>query len=234
MSIYTCVFIICRYKKSIIFINQGNIMRISRVRKLLCVCALAAISYQVAAADQTNFTGFTMGLTAGMSRNTVDYSGYIGNQSPSKNDFVGGANIGYGFALGQNFVLTVGAAFDLNSTKFANTTYQNGGSTVGVSGKLKDHWSVFVAPGVRLDPRWLAYAKVGYHHAKSEYTDALVGSGSTSHHGIGYGAGLAYAATRNVELKAEVQHVSLNRGYFALSSGKPSVTQLNVGANIRF
>lgn len=93
---------------------------------------------------------------------------------------------------------------------------------------------VFIAPGIRFAPQWLGYAKLAYHHAKSDYTDSLMGSSTSSHHGTGYGAGVAYAVTRNIEVNAEIQHVRFSSASFALSSGEPSVTEFNVGVNYRF
>lgn len=61
-----------------------------------------------------------------------------------------------------------------------------------------------------------------------------MGSGTSTHHGFGYGAGVAYAVARNIEINAEIQHVRLNSASFALSSGKPAITELNVGVNYRF
>jgi opacity protein-like surface antigen len=199
-----------------------------------CLLSLAICAPQSSAAETSPFTGFTLGATAGAARSSVDYSGYIGGKSSSKDDFVGSINAGYGFALGENVVLGIGAAYVLNSAEFGQVNYQEDGRTVYVDGKLKEHWSVFVAPGLRLAPQWLAYVKLGYHHARSEYTDTLVGSGRSDHHGFGYGAGFSYAAAKAIELNAEIQQVNLSSASFALSSGEPSVTELTVGINYRF
>jgi len=186
------------------------------------------------AADSANFTGFTLGVTVGQSHNSIDYSGYIDGKSSSDNSFASGLNAGYGFALNDSVVLSVGATYALRDAKFGQVTYDESGSTVYVNGKIKDHWSVFVAPGYRFAPQWLGYAKLAYHVAKSHYTDTLMGSGTSSHHGVGYGAGLAFAATHNLELSAEVSRVDLSRASFALSSGEPSITEFTIGANYRF
>lgn len=99
---------------------------------------------------------------------------------------------------------------------------------------MKNHWSAFVAPGYRFAPQWLGYVKLAYHRARSEYTDTLVGADTSSHHGVGYGAGLSYAVARNVEVNAEIHQVRFSRASFALSFGKPEVTEFNLGVNYRF
>ena len=194
----------------------------------LAICATQSIAAEPA------FTGFTLGATAGLAHTRVDYSGYIEGKSSTKDDFVGAINAGYGIALGDNAVLSIGATYVLNSAKFGQVNYQEGAQTVYVDGKLKDHWSVFVAPGLRFSPQWLAYAKFGYHQARSEYTDTLMESGTSNHHGFGYGAGITYAASKTIEVNAEIQQVDLSSASFALSSGEPAVTEFNIGINYRF
>lgn len=186
------------------------------------------------AADKAPFTGFALGATAGVSHNSIDYSGYLDGHSSSKNNFAGGLAASYGFALGGNATLSVGATYVVNKTKFGTTTYQENGDTVRVDGKLKNHWSVFVAPGYRFAPQWLGYAKLAYHQATSEYTDTLMGSDESRHRGVGYGVGLAYAVAPNVEISAELEHIDLNRKHFALSSGEPELTEFKLGVNYRF
>ena len=195
----------------------------------LALCATPAF-----AADSANFTGFTVGVTAGQSHNSTDYSGYIAGKSSSDTSFASGLNAAYGFTLSDSVVLSVGGTYALSDAEFGQVTYVEDDDTVYVNGKIKDHWSVFVAPGYRFSPQWLGYAKLAYHAAKSHYTDTLMGSGTSNHHGVGYGAGVAFAATRNFELNAEISRVDLSRGSFALSSGEPSITEFTIGANYRF
>ena len=164
----------------------------------------------------------------------VYWSGYLAGKSSSKSSFASGLNAAYGFALGESVVFTIGAIYALSDAKFGQVTYVEDGNTVYVNGKIKDHCSIFVAPGYRFAPQWLGYAKFGYHSAKSHYTGTLVGSGTSNHHGFGYGAGVAYAVARNLELSAEIQHVRANSARFTRSSGKPAITEFNVGVNYRF
>lgn len=198
------------------------------------IVTLAALLGGNVAIAADNFTGFTLGASAGLSHNSIDYAGYIAGKSSTKDNIVGGVNAGYGFALSDAAVLSVGASYVLNKSKFGEVTYLNSGDTIRVNGKFKDHWSVFIAPGYRFAPQWQGYAKLSYHIAKSEYSDTLMGAGTSNHHGIGYGAGLSYAVAKQVEVSAEVQHVRFNSASFALSSGRPEVTEFNVGVNYRF
>lgn len=196
---------------------------------ILTLCATSAL-----AADGASFSGFSVGATAGVSHNHIDYDGYIAGKSSSDDSFASGLNAAYGFALSDSFVLSVGATYALSNAKFGQVSYVEDGSTVEVDGKIKDHWSIFIAPGYRFAPKWLGYAKLGYHAAKSHYSDSLMGSGTSSHHGVGYGAGLAYAVASNIEISMEIEHVDLNRKHFALSSGEPDITEFKLGASYRF
>ncbi len=211
--------------------TKGRSLKLISSTSLLILAFCTAPAF---AADSANFTGFTVGVTVGQSHNQIDYSGYIAGKSSSDNSFASGLNAAYGFALSDVVVLSVGASYALSDAKFGQVTYLNHGKTIYVNGKVKDHWSVFVAPGYRFAPQWLGYAKLAYHAGTSDYTDTLTGSGTSKHHGFGYGAGLAFAATRNLELSAEVSRVDLNRESFALSTGEPSITEFSIGANYRF
>lgn len=199
-----------------------------------CLISLALCATHGIAAETSSFTGLTIGASAALAHTNVDYSGFLDGVSSSKNDFAGGINAGYGIALGERVVLGIGASYIVNSVDFGQVSYQDSGQTVHVDGKLKDHWSIYISPGLRFAPNWLAYAKLGYHHATSEYTDTLMGSGTSSHHGVGYGAGVAYSLADRIELSAEIQHVNLSSASFAQSTGDPSVTEYTVGVNYRF
>jgi opacity protein-like surface antigen len=204
------------------------------MKRQFALCMLCLMASPTFAADKNGFSGFSVGFAAGGMHNSVDYSGYIEGNSSSKNDYLGALNAGYGFAFGDSMVLSVGASYVLGKSEFGETRYLDGAQSGVVKGKYKDHWSVYVAPGYRFAPDWLAYGKLAYHEMKSEYSDSLVGSGESRHHGIGYGAGVGYALSQNIDLNAEVQHVEFSRAHFALSSGKPAVTQYTVGINYRF
>lgn len=185
-------------------------------------------------ADERPFVGAAIGATAGLAHVTVEYAGFLAGHTSSDNDFVGGINAAYGFAVGDSAVFALGASYRFGSVAVGTTSYQDSGQTYDVSGKLKNHWSVFLAPGLRFATKGLAYAKLGYHTLKSDYTDTQAGSGQSRHHGIGYGIGVAYVIAPRLEVSAELQHVRLNSASFALSSGKPSLSEVNAGLTYRF
>ncbi|SCK24652.1 outer membrane protein [Vogesella sp. LIG4] len=199
----------------------------------LCLSAVAMCCMSAAFAAQGNFTGPSISLGLGSSSNKIKYGGFLDGQSSSKTDVVSDLQFNYGIAAGSNWVIGLGASYDLNDRKFGTVNYIDGGpQTVDV--KLKEHWSLFVTPGYLVQPDLLVYGKLAYHGAKGEYHDTDVGNGTRHHQGIGYGVGVNYALTRAIELGAEVQYVSLSRESANLSNGKPSFTEAMLRVGYRF
>lgn len=207
-----------------------NLSKASAIATLLML-SVSPCSYAQTSAD--SFTGLAVGLNAVASHNKVDYSGFL-NAAPSKTDAAVQLDGSYGFNLAPRWVINVGATYDLNKTDFGSTSYVDGGSTYAVAAKLKNHYSLYAAPGFRLSPTLLAYGKLAWHSARSEISDGQLGTISNTHHGIGYGVGVASMLAQQVEARFEVQRVNLSREAGGLSSGKPSMTQALVSAAYRF
>ncbi len=203
--------------------------------KTLSTTALALMTLSSAWANETSFTGASIGGNLGYRHSNVDFSGYLAGRSTSSNKAIAQLEGSYGIAMSEAVVLSVGATYDLNSTSMGNLSYNAGsGKTANASTKLKQHWSLYLAPGYRVAKDWLVYGKLGYHRATVDYTDSVFASGSTQLNGVGYGVGAAYAVARNVELGAELQRVNFNSGSGNASTGKPSLTELIVKAAYRF
>lgn len=198
-----------------------------------CLSAVALCCMSTAFAAEGNFTGASLSLGLGASSNKVEYGGFLNGQSSSKTDLASDLQFNYGIAAGGNWVIGLGASYDLNNRKFGTVNYTDGGQqTANV--KLKEHWSLFVTPGYLVQPDLLVYGKLAYHSAKADIHDTDVGNGTSNHQGVGYGVGVSYALTRAVELGAEVQYVSLSRESANLSNGKPSFTEAMVRLGYRF
>lgn len=201
------------------------------MKKYLASLAVAAACGPVIAADA--FTGPSVGLSLGYADNKVDYSGAVTGKA-SDSDLTGKVRAAYGFAMSQDWIGTVGIGYQLNKTKFGDGSYVSGGNTYGVSVKLKNDFEVSFAPGYRITPDSLIYAKASYHWAKGEYRDQLVGSGETSHTGAGIGFGYLKAMGQNLSVGVEVEHVEYSRESANQSSGKPKQDALNFVLNYRF
>lgn len=202
---------------------------------MLAAVSLAATAQAGSVTDKNaNFTGFGIAATAAYTHNKVEYGGYLNGRSSDKNEARFALDASYGIPVSGNFIATVGATIDLNETKFGSLQYADGADNPTVETKLKNHWSVYLAPGVRLAPNFMLYAKAAYHGAKGEAADSKYGVNTRTHRGFGYGAGAAFAITRNVETGLEIQHVDFNSKSAVLSSAKPSFTEVTWRIGARF
>ena len=201
----------------------------------IAVCtALTALTCTAQAQSQDRrFIGPAIGVGLSATHNKVEYGAFLAGSESSKNDFAGRLDASYGFGLSPEWVLTVGAAYDLNKTDFGRVTYVSGG-TQTVDAKLKDHFAVYVAPGYQVAPNWLVYGKVSVHHAKAEYTDSGATSGETTHSGTGFGLGVATALSKQVEGRFELEQINFNEKSANLSTGKPKTTQATIYLGYRF
>jgi opacity protein-like surface antigen len=205
----------------------------SQVRRFLLGAAILCAVVKAYAADN-NFTGAAIGANFAYRHDKVEFGGFLNGTSTTHNDVSGQLDLSYGIPVSNAWVTTLGATYDLNNSDFGSLTYDAGSQNSVVNYKLKEHWSIYFAPGYRVAPDWLVYGKVAYHHAKGEYTDSLFGNGNTTHDGFGYGVGVSYAAIRNIQLGFEIQRIDLSSGAGNLSTGKPSMTEAVFKAAYRF
>ncbi|WP_343585012.1 outer membrane beta-barrel protein [Herbaspirillum sp.] len=187
---------------------------------------LSALSAVPAMAQQANqFAGFNVGGALSYRHTKIDMKGFL-NSSPSADDGAASLDVSYAFALSPQWSLALGGTYDLNKTDGGSVSYRDGSRTGNVSVKLKNHWSLYLAPGYAFAKDWQVYGKLAYHRAQGEYTDSLFPSGTTSHDGFGYGVGVNYAATRNLRVGVELQRVNFSREQGNESSGKPEMTEV--------
>lgn len=203
------------------------------IAKYSLALGLSALALSVQA-QNTNFTGATLGGNIVLQDNKIDYGGDLNGRTSKDTNVAFQLDAAYGIALGQTWVATIGATYDINKSDYGSLNYQDGNRTETVKVKAKDHWSVYLAPGYAINNNWLVYGKVAYHQFKGEFTDTAMPSGTTKHNGYGLGAGTSYAVTPNFLVSGEVQHISLDRATGNNSNGKPSSTQLTMKAAYRF
>lgn len=196
--------------------------------------ALALLTCGAAHAQNAEFTGPVLAIGVGAVHDEVDYGGFLAGKTGKDDDTAFKLDGSYGFSLSPQWVATVGATYDLNETDFGTVNYVDSGTPYTVQTKLKNHYSLYVAPGYRVSPNWLVYAKLAWHHAKGEYKDSQIGTGETHHSGVGYGLGVATVLAKQVEARFEVQYVDFNRKSANLSNGKPETTEAMAYIGYRF
>ncbi len=199
----------------------------------VCTALTALIGTAHAQNQNMNFTGPAIGVSLSAARNKVEYGGFLAGSESKKSDTVGRLDASYGFGLSPQWVLSVGATYDLNKSDFGRVSYVSGG-TQTVDAKLKDHFAVYVAPGYQVAPNWLVYGKLSLHHAKAEYTDSGAPNGTTTHSGTGLGVGVATAFTKQIEGRFELEQVNYSRESGNLSTGKPKTSQATFYVGYRF
>lgn len=192
--------------------------------KKIVLASVLALGCASAFADTAAFTGFNaaVGLNFG---NSSAKANLPGSSASMGEDSAWGTLSGeYGFALGSNAVLGVGASFDLGDTKYGTTSLGKSTSTW----KATDKYSVYVAPGYAINKDTLAFVKIGVHHAKGQIDAVDIGS----FNGIGFGLGVRTLMTKNLYLQLEATRIDYSsKDYGSGVSIKPTSTfgTLSVG-----
>jgi outer membrane immunogenic protein len=183
----------------------------------------------VAAAPIFTWTGFYVGVNAGVGFNSSDDELVFGDGTVLTGDsdddasFIGGGQIGYNYQFGS---FVVGVEGDLQWADFGSTTYAlPGGGTFTVD---SDDWfgTVRARAGVAFD-RALIYATGGF-----VFTD--------NRNGWTVGGGLEYAFTNNLSAKIEGLYVNLEDDDITLPGGVVANTGdtdfgvVRAGLNYRF
>jgi hypothetical protein len=149
------------------------------MRKLLMAAAVGAACLTPLAQAQTrNFEGFGIGLGATLTNTTTEYV-QGGSLSATDNDTHALLQLQYNAAVNDVWVLGLGAILsggDLNAGSIAHNLY-----------KMKNTYSLYVAPGYVLNGDWMGYGKLAYLN-----TDLRDASGNSFNFdsGWGYGVGL--------------------------------------------
>lgn len=199
----------------------------------LCTALLTLNSTAQAQNQNTDFTGPAIGISLSAARNKVEYGDFLVGTESKKSDMVGRLDASYGFGLSPQWVVSVGATYDLNKADFGRASYVSGGAQT-IDAKLKNHMAIYVAPGYKVAPNWLAYGKLSWHRAKGEYHDTDTGAGTSTHNGTGIGVGIATAFTQQIEGRFEVERVNFSREASQFSTGKPKITQATFYLGYRF
>ena len=202
-------------------------------KKLLISTALVSLIISSAThAQTTNFVGPSVALSGsyvgGSSKvNTGEaLNEYFGGSGINaklgdQTNVIPGVDLNYGFAMGNNFVLGLGATYDFSKTKTGGFTsnYEINGedATFTIDSNLKDHYSLYIQPTYVINKDSAMFAKVGRHYAKSSVKSAggfvvegvtvgLLGDDKTvskNIEGWGFGLGLKTFLTSNLFVQFE-------------------------------
>nr|WP_315466089.1 outer membrane beta-barrel protein [uncultured Rhodoferax sp.] len=187
---------------------------------LIAVAAAATFAAPQAFAQAKNFEGFSVLGALNTNNNNIDIFVASTNRTTSatKSSTNAGLQAEYGLALGQSFVLGLGATVGLSDYDI---------SSDGV--KLKDTYGFYVAPGFAVSDNTLVYAKAASISAK-----LTSGSTTVDLSGIGYGFGGRYFSSKNVFFQAEYTYNKYDTKTLANGNVKDSTGVLSLGVGYKF
>ena len=180
------------------------------------------------AAMAANFSGPEAGASVTMNgasflfdnKDTNNYDGNYGQQSMGIK-----LHGGYGFDMGNDTVVMVGLGY--------NPTEIKSGSVVTSTAKIKNSWSLSVAPGMMLNDKSLAYVKLSYEAGKLNFNYPK-SSDSYSISGFGYGVGLRTEINKTTFLETEIKQINYKKFTDARDEYTPSATVGSVGLVFKF
>ena len=174
------------------------------MNKILKLSAIALLASSVSAMAQKSGTsiavfGATAGAEVSASGGTSNNSG-SGSGSVGKVTGIGGFDIGYNF--NPNFA--IGATYIPMEAKIGSGTVDGG----SVSGKLKDHYTIYLEPAFVVNKDSSIYARVQYAHADLTLSGA---TGSNKVEGWGAGIGLKTFLNANTFIRAEANYTEYDK-----------------------
>jgi outer membrane immunogenic protein len=191
------------------------------------------------------WTGFYVGGNIGWGWVNADVTGNWGGGvwGLNSNNFIGGAQVGYNYQMG-NFVIGIEYDFDWasgdKSTPFV-------GTAIGpLQASVDNSWVMTLAGrlGWAMD-RWLLYTKLGGGWTRTNVSlvtpaALTIANGHATNAGWLIGVGVEYAFTPNWTAKLEYNYLGLNDKAFATTIApnvitySPDVSLLKLGINYKF
>lgn len=169
--------------------------------------AALCVGLSVGAAQAAEpFTGWGLGVGVYSSNNKIELAA---NNQPASGEYnvtqaVGVLQGTYGWVMANQWIGSVGLAYDLNKNDFG--AVQTSGGAGEATGKGSAHFVLSFAPGYRVSGNGLVYGKLALHQINMESTWYSGAASSTKTlGGTGWGLGYAMALTSNHELRAEYE-----------------------------
>jgi hypothetical protein len=189
------------------------------------ICKLSAIALLASStslmAQSKSFQGASLGLSVSgigveVSGSGATNSGNRSSGSLGKVAEIAAVDLSYGYAVGNNGIIQVGASYTPGKAKAGSGTYTDGVSngagananagTGNLSLEVKDPYTIYIAPTYVVSKDSAIYAKVGY--AKAQINTSATGGATLSKkpgdlEGISYGIGSKTMLTPNLYLGVE-------------------------------
>jgi len=216
------------------------------MNKILKLSAIAFLASSTSLMAQSkSFEGVSLGLSVSAIGAEVSGSGTTGNASSTTNQTSGSIgkvaeiaaiDASYGYAIGTNGLISIGASYTPGKAKAGSGTYTDGNSVGAQNGKLavelKDPYTIYIAPTYVISKDAALYAKIGYSHVDLNVsaTDAAALSKKPSDlDGITYAIGSKIMLNPNLYLGVEASITD----YDSISATKSVETTSNITADVK-
>ena len=188
------------------------------------ICKLSAIALLASStslmAQSKSFEGASLGLSVSGIGVEVNGSGSTSNGSRTSGSLgkvaeIAAVDLSYGYAIGNNGIIQVGASYTPGKAKAGSGTYTDGTTNAGgqvnagsgnLSLEVADPYTIYIAPTYVVIKDSAIYAKVGY--AKADIKTSATGGATLSRtpgdlEGMSYGIGSKTMLTPNLYLGVE-------------------------------
>ena len=227
------------------------------MNKILKLSAIALLASSTSLMAQSkNFAGASLGLSVSALGAEINGSGTsstggtsganTGSASVGKVAEIAAIDASYGFAMGNNSVLSIGATYTPGKAKAGSGTYTDNGSgllnvdSVGsMNVEVKDPYTIYVAPTYVVGPNSAIYAKLGY--SKTDLNVTATGSAALTKkpsdmEGWTYAIGSKTMLTSNLYLGVEASitdYDSITATQSTSANGLVAGTTKNITADVK-
>jgi len=216
------------------------------MNKILKLSAIALLASSTSLMAQSkSFEGVSLGLSVSAIGAEISGSGTSGTGSVTTNSTSGSIgkvaeiaaiDASYGYAIGPNGLISIGASYTPGKAKAGSGTYTDGNSVGAQNGKLnvelKDPYTIYIAPTYVISKDAALYAKIGYSHVDLNVTatDAAALSKKPSDlDGITYAIGSKIMLNPNLYLGVEASITD----YDSISATKSVDAASNISADVK-
>ena len=186
----------------------------NKTTTICCAVALLATTAATPALSQSkNFAGPSIAVSGAFVAGDVKVTANDGTDNASSNfgksNIIPGVDLSYGIPLDNNFLINLGATYDLSKSTLGQANGYIGGETYTEKLTIKDHYSLYIQPTYAFSNTSAVFAKLSYNFAKGSLTETGTDYTPTSFtasrniEGYGYGLGLKSLLNNNLYIQVE-------------------------------
>ena len=227
------------------------------MNKILKLSAIALLASSTSLMAQSkNFAGASLGISVSALGAEINGSGTsstggtnganAGSASVGKVTEIAAIDASYGFAMGNNSVLSIGATYTPGKAKAGTGTYTDNGSGTGnvdsvgsMNVQVKDPYTIYIAPTYVVGPNSALYAKIGYSKTDLDVTatgSAALTAKPSDMEGWTYAIGSKTMLTSNLYLGVEASitdYDSVSATQSTSANGLVAATTKTITADVK-